>query len=422
MASVALIVVIVALAFRSLGAPLVTLFAAAVAFGITIRVLPWLGDRFGATVPAEVEPIITVLLLGLVTDYSVFFLSETRQRLREGDGRLEATRGAIRRTAPIVLTAGLIVAAGTGALAVGELGFFRAFGPGLAATTLIALVVSITLVPALLALFGPRLFGGDLGTQSAHGPVPHEDTDTHAIERARRDVDAEPDSRLRRAFSRPLTALERTEQLAVEAQTSRWRLLIARIMTARPVALVIAVSCLAFLAILALPAGGMQLGLGFISSLPPGNEVRRAADAASDGLGPGAVSPTEIDLEQPGIAARRQQLARLEEADRPRAGPSRGDRPERAAAAARPADPRHRGRPGRTARGDLRQRPARGHGHRPPPGAARAAARPAASERPRRPARRRGRRDRGRGRDRRRGRERPQADRVRRAGGRTCCC
>ena len=51
-ASVALILVIVGLAFRSLGAPLVTLFTAAIAYLITIRVLPWLGralrrDRAG---------------------------------------------------------------------------------------------------------------------------------------------------------------------------------------------------------------------------------------------------------------------------------------------------------------------------------------------------------------------------------------
>src|SRR5690348_18117433 len=48
-------------------------------------------------------------------------------------------------------------------------GFFRAFGPGLALTTLIALVVSITLVPALIALFGERLFGGRVETED---PVP----------------------------------------------------------------------------------------------------------------------------------------------------------------------------------------------------------------------------------------------------------
>src|SRR5262249_61655098 len=87
-ASLGLILVLVGLAFRSIGAPLVTLFTAGIAFVIAVRVLPWLGERSGASVPAEVEPIIVVLLLGLVTDYSVFFLSETRRRMRLGQPRL----------------------------------------------------------------------------------------------------------------------------------------------------------------------------------------------------------------------------------------------------------------------------------------------------------------------------------------------
>src|SRR3954453_729365 len=152
-ASVVLIALIVALAFRSIGAPLVALAAAGIAYTITMRVLPWLGERANVTVPKEIEPVVVVLLLGLVTDYSIFFLSETRLRLRAGDERLPAARAAVAQVAPIVMTAGLIVAAGTPPLVVGHLEFFRAFGPGLAATTLITLAVSVTLVPALVALF-----------------------------------------------------------------------------------------------------------------------------------------------------------------------------------------------------------------------------------------------------------------------------
>ena len=312
-ASVGLILVIVGLAFRSLGAPLVTLFTAAVAYLLAIRVLPWIGERSGASVPAEVEPVIVVLLLGLVTDYSVFFLSESRRRLRRGQSRIEAVRGATGRTAPIVLTAGLIVAAGTGALVVGKLGFFRAFGPGLAATTLVALLVSITLVPALLALFGARLFGG---SAAAKGPVPLQDTDTHEIEHARRRLGTGKPGRpapFRLALTRPITALRRTRQLAQAAQTSRWRVLIARIASARPVALPIAIGCIALLGVLAAGTRATELGLGFIGALPAGNEVRQAAHAADEGFAAGVLSPTEIDLEQPGIALRRDQLARLED-------------------------------------------------------------------------------------------------------------
>ena len=299
-ASVALILLIVGLAFRSIGAPLVTLFTAGIAYAITIRVLPWAGERTGASVPAEVEPIIIVLLLGLVTDYSVFFLSETRRRLRLGQTRLQAVRAATARTGPIVFTAGLIVAAGTGALVVGELGFFRAFGPGLALTTLIALAVSITLAPALIALFGERLFGG---RGSVEGPVPDEVTDTREIERARRAS----------VFRRPVLALGRIRRLAAETQTSTWRLLIARVATARPVALIIAVTCIAGLGVLAMGMRDTRLGLGFVSGLPQSNEVHRAADAASRGFASGVVAPTEIDLAQAGIGGRRDALARLED-------------------------------------------------------------------------------------------------------------
>ena len=269
-----------------------TLAAAGVAYLIAIRVLPWVGERTGATVPAEVEPIILVLLLGLVTDYAVFFLSESRRRLRLGESRLDAVRAATSRTLPIVFTAGLIVAAGTGALAVGELGFFRAFGPGLALTTLIALAVSMTLVPALLALFGRRLFGRDLRARGAVGPVPHDVPDTWEVERVRRRAHVDHpspsghQSRWRLALTRPLTAIARTRRLAELAQTSRWRIVIARIASARPVALVIAVVCLALLGTLAVNAGGIRLGLGFLDALPAGNEVRQRRGRGRERLRP----------------------------------------------------------------------------------------------------------------------------------------
>jgi RND superfamily putative drug exporter len=269
-ASVVLIALVLALAFRSVGAPLVALAAAGTAYAVAMRVLPWLAERASVTVPKEIEPVVVVLLLGLATDYSIFYLSATRRQLRGGEERLPAARGAVAEVTPIVLTAGLIVAAGTAALAVGHLKFFRAFGPGLAATTLITLVVAVTLVPALVALFGGRLFG------------------------------------------RRLTAIRRTETLAREHRTPRWRVMVARVAASRPVALPIALLAVGALVIAALNLRSTELGLNFVRALPTGNEARRAADAASRGFAPGIVSPTEIDLVAPGIAARRAQLARLQ--------------------------------------------------------------------------------------------------------------
>ena len=71
---------------------------------------------------------------------------------------MEAARRSATAVAPIVATAGLIVVAGTFALVVGELEFFRAFGPALGLTAGVALAVSITFVPAALGLFGRMVF------------------------------------------------------------------------------------------------------------------------------------------------------------------------------------------------------------------------------------------------------------------------
>ena len=158
-ASVLVVALIVGLHFRSIGAPLLTLAAAGVAYAVAVRVLGWAGERMGLIVPSEVEPVLVVLLLGLVTDYSIFFLAGMRESLVRGLSKRDAMRESTVGTARIIFTAGLIVAAGTGALVAGELQFFRAFGPGLALTALVSLAVCLTFIPAAMALFGRRLFG-----------------------------------------------------------------------------------------------------------------------------------------------------------------------------------------------------------------------------------------------------------------------
>ena len=295
-ASVLVVLLIVAIAFRALGAPLVTLFTGAVAYLLMIRLVPWAGERLGIAIPAEVEPILVVLLLGLVTDYSVFYLSALRRRLERGDERLPAARGAVAETAPLVFAAGLIVAAGTAALLVGELDFFRAFGPGLALTTVISLLVAGTLVPALMAIFGGRLFGRRLRTQLAETPRPSQSEDPAAFEDVRRDLkldepvtDGAREGRMkrgRRRLARPLLAMRRAPKLGRANQTTPWRVFVARIASARPVA--IAIGLVTIVALLAAASGmrSMDLGITYISGLPGDSEAKRAADAAASRVCP----------------------------------------------------------------------------------------------------------------------------------------
>src|SRR5262249_44018458 len=79
-AAIVLVAVILGLYLRSLLAPVVTLAAAGLAYLISIGVVSYLARTQGLSLQNEVEPIVVVLLLGVVTDYSVFFLSAMRGR------------------------------------------------------------------------------------------------------------------------------------------------------------------------------------------------------------------------------------------------------------------------------------------------------------------------------------------------------
>lgn len=267
-ATILVVFTILALNYRALGAPLVTLLAAGIAYAVSIRVAPWVGEQTGVEMPSDVEPIMVVLLLGIVTDYSVFFLSGMRRRLLEGEGRVQAARGATAQFLPIVVTAGLIVACGAATLLAGRLEFFRAFGPGMALTVLIGLAASITLVPALLAIAGRGLFW---------------------------------------------PSVSRPERPARPRRTSSWAESLAEFAAARPVAIVVLVVSLALVALASRPLAGLELGFTAIRGLPSEAEERQAALAAGQGFAPGILAPTVLLMEQERGRLDERALARLQD-------------------------------------------------------------------------------------------------------------
>jgi putative drug exporter of the RND superfamily len=262
------IALVVGLTYRSLGAPLLTLAASAIAFVVASGTIPWVAERLGAAIPQEVEPLVVALTLGIVTDYTIFFLSACRRELAGGATRLEAARRSCTAVAPIVATAGLIVVAGTFALVVGELEFFRAFGPALALTAAVSLAVSITFVPAALGLFGRTVFW---------------------------------------------PSLRRGEDAGDEERPSPARSALARRLTSRPVAALVALLTVGALAAAASGVRHTELALRLGSGLPGDSEVQRAAVAADEGFAAGVLAPTIVLLEGEGVAEQQAELARLEE-------------------------------------------------------------------------------------------------------------
>ncbi|WP_435746143.1 MMPL family transporter [Nocardioides sp. SYSU DS0663] len=258
------IVAIVGVALRSVVAPVVAVISAGAAYVMTLRLSGTLADVVGLSVPSELEPVVVALLLGVVTDYVIFFLTAMRRELEHGADRLAAAEAATARYGPIVAVAGLAVAAGTGALLVAQSLFFRALGPALVFTVLVGLVVAMTLVPALMAVLGRWTFWPSR-------PRPR-----------------------RQGVDRTLTG-----------RLSRW--LVA---SRRRAGLVVA-ACTGALALAALPLTGLGLGVSFVGSLPEDSGVRQAADAARAGFAPGILSPTTVLLEGEGLGDQRPALDRL---------------------------------------------------------------------------------------------------------------
>lgn len=308
-ATIAVILLMSALYFRSLGAPLVTLATAGIAYVIAVRGAAWLSERAGVNVPREIEPLLVVLLLGLATDYCVFFMAEARRRMLAGATRLDAARGATARIGPTVLTAGLVVAACSAALLAGHLEFFRVFGPGLAFCALVVMLVSVTLVPALLAILGPRMFGRRVRQAEGSGV----DRPVGSVALSPPGAPPSPRrERWRRRMAGTLGAVRAARREAGGggrvATTAR---LLPRLLAARPVALLLVVLVGAALGWAALQARDVRLGVDPVAALPADDPVHATGAAAQRGFAGGILGPTDVALEAPGIAQRTAQLEQL---------------------------------------------------------------------------------------------------------------
>jgi len=271
--TVLLVIVAVGVHYRALLAPLITLLAIAVTYLITVRAVAWIGQRAGVAVPSEVQPVIVVLLFGILTDYAIFFLSRFRLRLSEGAApRLAAERAAAELVGTIV-AAGVTVAAASAALIVAQLGFFQTFGPGVALAVLLALAVAVTLIPALLAIVGDATFWPSRPGREVTTERGAEETPTERTGRPMRSC------ALRTASRHPaLTALACTAVLLGAASG------VARI----------------------------DVGQTLIQGLPRSGETHQAYIQASRGFAAGVLSPTTVVVEAPGVVARREQLRRLQ--------------------------------------------------------------------------------------------------------------
>jgi RND superfamily putative drug exporter len=268
LATVLFVVGILAFYFRSVGVPLLGLGAVAIAYLVADRVLGWIAQRYGLSIPREAEPVIIALIFGTLTDYLVFFVSGYRQRLQQGIASRDAVTEATAELLPVILTAALMIAGATLTLLLSGVRFLSAFGPSMAIAVAVAAAVAITLVPASLAIFGRFLLWPQRQSDRQRDPADEPNTETGA----------------------------RSRLIGVTVRFP----------------LVVAILCL--LILVAATSGLRHLALGnpIIRGLPQSTSARQGYDIAAAGLGPGVLGPTMVVVEGNGIAAKRGQLATLQ--------------------------------------------------------------------------------------------------------------
>jgi RND superfamily putative drug exporter len=274
-ASVLLILVVVALAFRSLLAPLVVLAIAAIGYLVYFPLLDQLAHALEFEVPRQLEPVLLALLLGVVTDYCVLFFSAFRDELDTGTDSVTSAKNTLAVHGSVIAVAGLTVAGGTIALLAAPFEIFRALGPSLALTVLVGLALCLTMTPAVMTILSWRLF-----------------------------------------TVLPVRGSERGDKVESRTAAQRRRLLTRGIelLTRRGPALGAAAAVVVLLGLASVPLAQARLDLSFTAGLPRADPVAEGAQLLDAAGIAGITAPTEILIEQEGITEERAALARLEAA------------------------------------------------------------------------------------------------------------
>jgi RND superfamily putative drug exporter len=151
--TVLLVLVLLGIIYR---APLVAI-APIIVVGLAYVVAEagvYLYGKGGSTVSENGLQILVVLMFGVGTDYCLLLVSRYREELRRHEDKHEAMQIALQRVGPAIVASGLTVVVAMLVLLVAKAGDVRSLGPVAAIGIASAFIAGVTLLPALLTVFG----------------------------------------------------------------------------------------------------------------------------------------------------------------------------------------------------------------------------------------------------------------------------
>lgn len=246
--SMPVLLVLLVVIFRGLVAAVLPLLVGGLAIlggFVAVRLLSYLED-----ISVFAINIITLLGLGMAIDYSLFVLSRFREELAAGHDVPVALRRTLATAGRTVTVSALTIALALASLLIFPQVFLRSLALGGISAVLIAMLASVTVLPALLAVLGPRVNAGRVRLPWRR---------------------ANPEARS-----------------AVEGGWAR----LARSVMRRPIRFAVVV--VALLLALAVPSLRIQFG-GFDERvLPAGSEARAVAEYVNTHFPAGTASPIQV--------------------------------------------------------------------------------------------------------------------------------
>lgn len=155
-----LLLIILAVIYRNPLTMVLPLITIGVALLTAQAVVATVSKTTGMAVSNQAIVLLSALIAGVGTDYVVFLVSRYHDYVRMGSGSAEDSHQAVRRALSSI---GKVIAASAATVAVtllgmgfAKLGVFATTGPVLAIGIAVAFLAAVTLLPAILALAGPR--------------------------------------------------------------------------------------------------------------------------------------------------------------------------------------------------------------------------------------------------------------------------
>ncbi len=155
--SLLFIIVLLLFIFRSALAPLLTLIPAAVVLALSQSLIGGLGS-LGLKISSITQLLLIVLVLGAGTDYGLFLVFRVREEMQSGRSAHQAVEIAVSRVGESITGSASTVVLALLSLSLADFGLYKDLGPPLAIGIAVMLIAGLTLLPALLAIFGRATF------------------------------------------------------------------------------------------------------------------------------------------------------------------------------------------------------------------------------------------------------------------------